>query len=110
MPTTCSVAELVKKNSWFLTVLNLHDLYIHQIRDFANETKVTSWLCSVKHLIELLCEGFVSLVSSYLQMVLLARRPHHVPLAAGLLRGPVVDATAEASAHLIVRVLQQVFR
>lgn len=46
----------------------------------------------------------------YLQTVIPAWSPHHVPLAAGLLRDLVVDATAKASPDLVVRVLVQVFR
>lgn len=43
-------------------------------------------------------------------MVLFARGPHHVPLATKLPRDPVVYATAEATTHLIVQILRQVFR
>lgn len=42
-------------------------------------------------------------------MVLPARGPHHVPLAAGLLWDPVVDSTAEAATHLIIQVLCHIF-
>ena len=56
-----------------------------------------------------ICWGLVGLASAYLQMVLLAGGSHHVPLATRLLGHSVVDATAEAAAHLIVRVLYQVF-
>lgn len=52
----------------------------------------------------------VGLASPYLKVVLLARRPHHVPLAARLLGYPMVDTTAEATTDLIVRVLRYVFR
>lgn len=43
-------------------------------------------------------------------MIVLAQSSHHVPLATRLLGHPVVGATAEATAHLIVRVLHHVFR
>lgn len=43
-------------------------------------------------------------------MVVFARSSHHVPLAARLLGHPVVGPAAEAPAHLVVRVLQHVFR
>lgn len=43
-------------------------------------------------------------------MVALARRSHHVPLAARLLGHLVVHVTAEAPAHLVVQVLRRVFR
>lgn len=46
----------------------------------------------------------------YLQTIVLARSPHHVPLATRLLRGLVVDVASKATPHLIIRVLRQVFR
>lgn len=45
--------------------------------------------------------------SSNLQMVVLARSSHHIPLATRLLGHPVA---AETAAHLVVRVLRNVFR
>lgn len=52
----------------------------------------------------------ISLASSYLQMVVLARSSHHVPLATRLLGHPMFDTTADATAHLVIWVLHQVFR
>lgn len=49
----------------------------------------------------------LDLDSPYLQVVVFA---HHVPLATRLLWDPVVDTAAEATAHLIVWILHQVFR
>lgn len=43
-------------------------------------------------------------------MIVLGRRSNHIPLATRLLGHPMVGVTAEATAHLIVRVLCQVFR
>lgn len=43
-------------------------------------------------------------------MVIPAWRPRHVPLTAWLPGNLVVDATAKASPHLVIRVLIQVFR
>lgn len=42
-------------------------------------------------------------------MIVLPGRSQHVPLATRLLGQPVVDVTAEATAHLVVRVLHHVF-
>lgn len=53
--------------------------------------------------------SFVGLAPSYLQMVG-AGSSHHIPLATRLLGNSVVDTTAEAATHLIIRVLHQVFR
>lgn len=54
--------------------------------------------------------SYIRVRSSYLQMIVLGRSSDHVPLATRLLGHPVVGVTAEATAHLIVRVLRQVFR
>lgn len=58
-------------------------------------------------LLRYLINRFVGLVPPYLQMVLFARGPHHVPLATRLLWDPVV---AEATAYFIIQILRQVFR
>lgn len=46
----------------------------------------------------------------HLQVVGLAGRSQHVPLATGLLREGVVDLSAEAPTHLVVRVLHHIVR
>lgn len=53
--------------------------------------------------------GGATTTSAYLQMIVLPGCSQHVPLATRLLGHPVVDVTAEAPAHLVVRVLHHIF-